>query len=910
MYTLEDDQETSSTLHRRDFINAGTGAGGEASAGAGGAAMDAGTTGQKQHTFPLPAAQQITNQFKKITTPGRANAGGAGGTGSKHVALAALTVACVCVFFTALDQTVVVTALPQIVTDLQIPFTQLDHAAWIISAYLLGFIIAMPLMGRVSDIYGRRRIFLLCLSIFGIGSLFCGLAPILAQVSDLSFLGAIGIDTATPGLIWLIGARFFQAIGGGAIVPVAMAVASDFYGEERRGLALGIIGAVTEAGGVLGPLYGAVVVERLGWQYIFYLNVPIVIGLFVAAWFLIPRGVRLHEGIDWIGAALLGLALTCLSLGLAQQGTDLGPVTANSTQPQNNPIALALAAVSLIAFILVERKVRWPVVDLSLFKRLAFSATSLVSLCVGAALIIAMADIPIFVDTVLQRPVLDSGLALMRMTVMIPIGALLGGWLCGRITCRFTAVLGLLFTAVGFYLMSRWPANVDWTQITISTVTAGMGFGLVIAPIGTTAINAVRSTQAGTGSAVVTALRMLGMTLGLAALTSWALAYFKQLAAQYPPLPISASLAQFAQWSKGYAAHLVSSAHLVYSSVFFTAMILCLLGIIPAVFLWGRKPALAEQEVPPDEPAVLVPDTPTSPIPMIAPEQAITGSGMLPMTATIAADDVLLGQAPTPTDTFPTQPGEPPVPPEDNDNNGARKGRNPKNRRRRLVLLISMAAILLLIGAGVFAALAWQTPTATTSPSNSGAPTGTGATDTPTPLSGPRFFQIALDQGALTSIFASELGSQQSTLTDLKVVPLPHDALVLSLNLHIDASGIHRVMPVELDGTVGVDSHQNIQLHISHLKRDGQDAGPTAAANMQTAINQLLVSSLMPTLRGQLKGVQIISAHTSTTVVCGEHIEMFVLLIKAPPVQGLPAQPTPVSFCFKGSVDPSKLFPH
>ena len=902
MYTLEDDQETSSTLRKRDFIKAakGTGAGEEAGAGA---AMDAGTTGQKQHSFPLPLppAQQITNQFKKITTPGKANAGG------RHVALAALTVACICVFFTALDQTVVVTALPQIVTDLQIPFTQLDHAAWIVSAYLLGFIIAMPLMGRVSDIYGRRRIFLLCLSIFGIGSLFCGLAPLLAQVSDLSFLGALGIDTSTPGLMWLIGARFFQAIGGGAIVPVAMAVAGDFYGEERRGLALGIIGAVTEAGGVLGPLYGAVVVEHLGWQYIFYLNVPIVVGLFAAAWFLIPRGSRLREGIDWLGAVLLGLALTCLSLGLAQQGTDLGPVNASSAQPQNNPIALALAAVFLIAFILVERKVRWPVVDLSLFKRLPFSATSLVSLCVGAALIIAMADIPIFVDTVLQRSVMDSGLALMRMTVMIPIGALLGGWLCGRITCRFTAVIGLLFTAVGFYLMSRWPIDVNWTQITISTVTAGMGFGLVIAPIGTTAINAVRSTQAGTASAVVTALRMLGMTLGLAALTSWALAYFKQLAAQYPSLPISATTEQFAQWSKGYAAHLVSSAHIVYSAVFFTAMILCLLGIIPAVFLWGRRPAVAEQEAPD---VVPVPDTPTSPIPVIAPEPqpATPGTGALAMTTTIPADDVLAGQPPLPPDALPTQPGPPPVPP--TGNGGSGRGRNAKNRRRRLVVLISLAAILLLTGAGVFAALAWQTPTTGSPTSSSGAPNATGATDTPAVLSGPRYFQIALDQGALTSIFASELGSQQSTLTDLKVVPLPHDGIVLSLNLHIDASGIHRVMPIELDGTVGVDAHQNIQLHILHLKRDGRDAGPTAAANMQTAINQLLVSSLMPTLRGQLKGVQIISAHTSTTIVCGQNTEMFVLLIKAPPVQGLPAQPTPVSFCFKGTVDPSKLFPH
>src|SRR5205807_7058804 len=174
-----------------------------------------------------------------------------------RVALAALIIACIGVFITALDQTVVVTALPKIIADpgINIPFTQLDHAAWIVSAYLLGFIIAMPLMGRVSDIYGRRRILLLCLFIFGAGSVLCGLAPTFGQNIDLSFLGAIGIDTSSPGLIFLISARFVQAIGGGAVVPVAMAIVSDFYGQERRGLALGIVGAVTEAGGGVGPVY-------------------------------------------------------------------------------------------------------------------------------------------------------------------------------------------------------------------------------------------------------------------------------------------------------------------------------------------------------------------------------------------------------------------------------------------------------------------------------------------------------------------------------------------------------------------------------------------------------------------------------------------------------------------------------
>jgi MFS family permease len=170
-----------------------------------------------------------------------------------------------------------------------------------------------------------------------------------------------------------------------------------------------------------------------------------------------------------------------------------------------------------------------PIVELSLFKRAAFSATSLASLLVGAALIIAMADIPLFIATVLGGGPIDSGLALLRLTVMIPVGAIIGGWLCARITCRLTAILGLIPAALGFWLMHLWPVNVGWLQITTSTVICGLGFGLVIAPIGTTAINAANNRQMGMASSTVTVLRMVGMILGLAALTSWGLGKFHDL---------------------------------------------------------------------------------------------------------------------------------------------------------------------------------------------------------------------------------------------------------------------------------------------------------------------------------------------------------------------------------------------
>src|SRR6266487_1720113 len=916
MYTLEDDQETSASLHKHDFANMSAVPEEQGSGGVNERTPD--NSPSAHHSLP----EQISNSLKKLTSPNQHVTN----KRERRVALAALVIACIGVFITALDQTVVVTALPKIIADpgINIPFTQLDHAAWIISAYLLGFIIAMPLMGRVSDIYGRRRIFLLCLSIFGIGSILCGLAPTLGQMIDVSFLSSFGIDVSSPGLILLIAARFIQAIGGGAVVPVAMAIVSDFYGKERLALALGIIGAVTEAGGVMGPLYGALIVQHLGWTYIFYFNAPIVLALMVGTWLLIPRGTRLHEGIDWLGAILLGAMLTCLSLGLAQQGTELGPTTVNGAAPQNNPVSLILAVVFLLAFIAVEliprwrvprlslsrrfpflrfslvQETRWPVVDLSLFKRFPFSASSLVSLFVGAALIIAMADIPLFVNTVLSRQIneadmpLVSGLALLRMTAMIPVGAFLGGWLCSRISCRFTGVLGLLFVATGFYLMSRWPLNVDWTQITISTVTTGFGFGLVIAPISTTAINAVRATQAGMGAAIVTSLRMVGMMLGLAALTSWALAYFKHLASQFPSLPATATADQFSKWSQDYANHLINSAHSVYSAVFFATMILSLIAIIPAIFLWGNKPAVEAQETTTATTGSLE-TTPTGPLETTPPDPDPHADETLavatPAAGTFLAnaevmDNVSLGEPP-------------PVPPSTGDDGSdGNSSRGPRNRRRLLITIASILLILLLVLGGVFAAFMWQSSGNNTAGSSSNS--GAGSSATATPISGPRMMELALDQGALSSLFVSQLGLNQGTLTDMKVIPEPNDGLVLSLNLHIDASGIHRIMPIELDSTIGVNQQQNIVLHVLHLKRDGLDAGPTAATRMEQALNQLLLNSLMPSLHNQLKSAKIISVHTSTSIGCASGTEMIVLLIQAPPIEGIAAQPTPTAFCFKG----------
>jgi len=374
----------------------------------------------------------------------------------------ALGVVCVAVFLTALDQTVVVTALVAMIDDVGVPTTQPDRAAWIVSGYLLGYVIAMPLMGRISDIFGRRRIFVICLIIFGLGSLGCALAPQLgssiapdtttlggailtplynAVQAIVTPLGQLGIDTSAPGLDILVASRFIQAVGGGALVPVAMAVAGDLFGGTRRGLALGLIGAVTEAGGVLGPVWGAFVTTTWGWTWIFWLNLPLVALLLVVGSLCLPRARGAREPVDVIGALVFGASLTCLTIGLGQQneGTGVLDPTAHSTF---NPVFLGAAAALFGAFIVLELVIRWPVVDPRLFRRVAFSAASILSLIIGVALIISLVEIPLFLFSLQDTTTIAAGLALLRLTALVPVGALAGGWLSGRIGCPLTAAIG------------------------------------------------------------------------------------------------------------------------------------------------------------------------------------------------------------------------------------------------------------------------------------------------------------------------------------------------------------------------------------------------------------------------------------------------------------------------------------
>ena len=466
------------------------------------------------------------------------------------------------VFLGALDQTVVVTALPAIIRELEIPFTRLAEASWIVTAYLLGYTVALPLVGRLADVYGHVRLYLACLLVFALGSLLAGLARSLEA---------------------LVVARAIQALGGGAILPVTLAVASDLFAEERRPLALGAIGALAEAGGVLGPLYGGVIAERLDWRWIFYLNLPV--GLAIVGLVLLGRGWRAEPGgargvVDYPGALLLGLGLGALTLGLSQEGS----------QPGSRPISPELVALALgafVAFVAWERRAPAPLVDLALFRCAPFSAANLTNLLVGAALIVVLVDVPLWSATVLGRDPLAGGLLLLRLTLLIPVGALVGGVLTRWLGPRLTALLGLAAAGASLTLLAHWRPDTPELVLTGDLALGGLGFGLLVAPVTAVAVGWAGAARAGLASSLVTVQRMVGMMLGLAALTAWGLRRFQERVADLPlPLPEPGEAAEaFQQRVAAYQAGVLDATLATYQEVFLAGALVCLVAVAPALLL-------------------------------------------------------------------------------------------------------------------------------------------------------------------------------------------------------------------------------------------------------------------------------------------------------------------------------------
>ena len=457
-----------------------------------------------------------------------------------------LGIICLGVFSTALDQTVVVAALPSVMVDLEIPLTDLDTAAWIVTAYLISYTVAMPLAGRLSDVYGRVRMFHAALIVFSIGSAFVALAP---------------------NFPWVVAARVAQAAGGGATVPIGLAMAVSVVSPEKRGIALGLVAASAEAGSVLGPLYGGAIIELIGWRWIFWLDIPQSLML-MALLAILPNRANPESRMDYLGAVILGGALTVLSLGLSQRSIFSG----ESIVPY---LTIAAGAALVVALVFAERHAAQPLLASFLYTSRAFLSSNAAQFLVGIALIMSLVCVPLMAATVMEKRAWDSALQLVRLTAAIPVGAVVGGYLLRWTGVRAVCITGLLLMGAGLLVMSGWETQVDEIRLTTPLVTAGLGFGLVIPPIGIAALSAAPSHYWGAAASLVTASRMVGMALGLATLSAWGIERFYSLTGD---MTIGPSY-------EATEALLIGAGVTVFQNLFMIAGFLSLIAILPALLM-------------------------------------------------------------------------------------------------------------------------------------------------------------------------------------------------------------------------------------------------------------------------------------------------------------------------------------
>jgi MFS family permease len=401
------------------------------------------------------------------------------------------------VFIAADDQTSIVALLAPIINDLGITVDDFYRSSWVINGYLLGYIVALPILGRVADIYGRRRVFAAALGVFMVGSAAVALAPTFET---------------------LVAARALQAIGGGGVVPVALAIVIDELPPRRRVFGLGAIAAASEAGALIGPLWGGAIADWIDWRAVFWINLPMALVPLVMVW---RRGetARRGEPIDWPGAAILTASLAILVVALVDDPNDRRPLAATAA-------LIGFAVVGGGAFLVRERRARAPMLRVGMFRERAIGAANAASLLLGVGLIGVLITVPLFVNLVLADDPIDGGLTLLRLTAGVPVGALLGGWLASRVGLRLTAVGGMLLAAVGVMGLLTWEVELGEVARTLPLIVAGLGFGLVIAPLGAAVLLDVGEGERATASAWLTLSRVTGMLVGTALLTSTGLGRF------------------------------------------------------------------------------------------------------------------------------------------------------------------------------------------------------------------------------------------------------------------------------------------------------------------------------------------------------------------------------------------------
>lgn len=397
-----------------------------------------------------------------------------------------LTVA-VGMLLAALDQTIVGTALPTIVGDLG----GATHISWVVTAYLLAETVATALAGKLGDLFGRKLLFQICVAVFIIASIFCGLAQTMQ---------------------WLIVARGAQGLGAGGMMVTSMALIADYIPLRSRGKYQGALGAVFGVVTVIGPLLGGLFTDHLTWRWAFYVNLPVGIALMIFCHFAMPSlKPTSRPVIDYLGIGVIAAASTCLILMTSWGGVEY---------PWSSPviIGLGVAGVALLAlFVLVELRATEPMLPMRLFRSQVFTLCGALSFIVGFAMFGALTFLPTFMQYVEGVSATASGLRLLPMVFGMIITAIGSGTIVGH-TGRYKIfpILGGLLSAVGMWLLSRMDAATPLWQSALYLFVLGLGLGLGMQVLTIVVQNTVAYHDLGVATSGVTFLRTLGSSFGVA----------------------------------------------------------------------------------------------------------------------------------------------------------------------------------------------------------------------------------------------------------------------------------------------------------------------------------------------------------------------------------------------------------
>jgi len=401
-------------------------------------------------------------------------------------------------FLAALDQTIVSTALPKIVRELN----GLSLYSWVTTAYLLASTTLVPIYGKLSDIYGRKPVLMIGIVIFLLGSALCGL-------SGEAFLG----NLFGGGMMQLVIFRGIQGLGAAALTSVAFSIIADIFAPAERGKYQGLFGAVFGLSSVIGPLLGGFLTDHASWRWVFYVNVPI--GL-IALSFIFAKMPRLASGlkpkIDYLGALLIVIFSVPLLLALT--------FGADKTYAWTSAVVLGLFAtsvVALIAFLFVESRHESPILPLSLFKNPTFAWGVTARFFIGAAFLGAILFLSLYLVNVQGVSATAAGTATIPLTLGLIFGAVLSGQLASRLGYyKILIVIGLFLMMGGFLLLSTLDADTAYGRVILYMVVLGLGIGPALPLFNLAIQNAVKPWEIGVATSSGQFFQQLGSVIGTA----------------------------------------------------------------------------------------------------------------------------------------------------------------------------------------------------------------------------------------------------------------------------------------------------------------------------------------------------------------------------------------------------------